>query len=483
MSSFNHRLVLALLCVSIAACSDDSGENLPEGGFTTGEDSGTPTTSPSTTNNPATTNDPSTTSDGTTTETDSETLDPTTTTTGTETTDSTTNVTDGDTTTTTDADTTETTDPSTSSETTDATTAGMAECDNTQVEADEVCFVDGGTIATAAGGTDVAAGDFDGDGDFDVIVTSGTGNTVSVHLGDGTGGLGAAVTTAVGGNPSRVVAGELSGDASWDAVVANADDDTVSILIASGGGNFTVATLAVGDQPVGLGLGDLDGANGLDFAVANLGSVNYNTALNDGAGNFTVLGPWAPAGNVVEMRGIALGRIGAAGGTIDAFYGGGGFYAATNGFGDGTMQLAVSQGGNAGDDLGRMAGGDINDDNDLDVVAVDGDAARVYLGQGGADGAANFQSQALGPFMEVSEALLADMTGEGDQDVVVADRGANTVTVIPGFGDATFGDAVTFDVGMQPEGVAVADLDGDTVNDIIVVNATSGDLTILLSNP
>ena len=313
------------------------------------------------------------------------------------------------------------------------------------------------------------------------MVTSGTGNNVAVHLGDGAGALAAAVNTAVGNNPSRVVAGELSGDASWDAIVANTDDDTVSVLIANGAGGFAETAVAVGDQPVGLSLGDLDGANGLDFAVANAGDVNYHTALNDGAGVFTTQGPWDPAGEVDAMAGIALGSV-AVGGTIDAFYGGGGFYAATNGNGDGSMNLAVSQGGNAGDALGRMDAGDINGDGDLDVIAADGPLARVYLGQGG-DGNAGFQNDTFGPFGTVSEALLADVTGEGDDDVIAVDRDNDVVGVLSGNGDATFneGDLQTFDVGATPEGVAVADLNDDGVNDIIVVS--TGGLTILLSNP
>ncbi|MCR9166473.1 MAG: FG-GAP repeat domain-containing protein [Nannocystaceae bacterium] len=488
MTRFNHSLTLALLFVPVAACTDDTGENLPNGGFTTGEDSDDPTTADPTTNNPATSNNPATTNNPSTTTESSSTGDPTTdsdTTTGDPTTDSDTTTgdptTDSDDTTTTDP-----TDPTGSEETTDDPTdpTGMTECGNDEIEANEICFADGGTVATGAGATDVAAGDFDGDGNFDVIVTSATGTNVSVHLGDGAGALAAGLTTAVGNNPQRVVAGELSGDTSWDAIVANTDDDTVSVLIADGAGGFTETVVAVGDQPVGLSLGDLDDANGLDFAVANAGSVDYHTALNDGAGTFTTQGPWAPAGNVDAMAGIVLGSV-AVGGTTDAFYGGGGFYAATNGNGDGTMNFDVSQGGNAGNTLGRMDGGDINGDGDLDVVAADGPLARVYLGQGG-DANAGFQNDTFGPFgTTVSEALLADVTGEGDDDIIAVDRDNAVVVVISGNGDATFneGDAQTFDVGATPEGVAVADLDGDGVSDIVVVSSGGADLTILLSNP
>lgn len=491
MSSFLPRIALPALCFCVFACSDDAGgENLPDGGFGTGD-----RTTDSPTTNPPTSN---TTSGPTTTPTSEPTTDPTLELTTTDTDPSTTGMTDPSTTditgeTTTTGDETSDTNPPTTYPTTDDTTTDdtttdddttgpPADCENDSIDDDEVCFVEGDTVATGAAPSDVVAGDFNGDGNLDVLVSSVDDNTVSVHLGDGAGGLGAAITTAVGANPTRLIAAEFSGDTSWDALTANTDDGTVSVLVADGVGGFTETAVTVGSQPVDLGIGDLDGANGLDFAVANAGDANFHTAVNDGSGAFTVLGPWAPAGAVVEVTGIALGQMVDAP-VADAFYGGGDFYAATNGAGDGTMVFEQSLGGPAGTNLARFNIGDIDGNTDADVVATDGDHAQLYVGAGGVS-TPGFQSGPLGTHVDISEAVIADVTGEGTTDIVMTDEGADAVIVHAGSGNVVFDvNGVSFAVGTAPSGLATADLNADGVEDLIVSNRGSNNITILLSNP
>ncbi len=475
MSSVLPRLLLPALCVCVIACSDDAGENLPDGGFSTGEQ-----TSGGQTSNPSTA---TSTSGPTTTSTADPTIEPTTT--GTES--STTTSSDPsttDTTDTTDGTTTDATTGTTGTGTTgDETTGPVAACDNDTIDDNEVCFVVGDTVATGATPSDIASGDFDGDGSIDVVVTSVGGNSVALHLGDATGGLAAAANTAVGTNPTRIMAAEFSGDTNWDALVTNTDDDTVSVLISDGAGGFVETVLTVGDQPVDLALADLDGANGLDFAVANAGDINYQTSVNDGAGNFTLVGPWAVGDNITEIAGVALGNIALNGMTPDAFFGGGNAYAATPGTGaGGVMNDGVIIGNNAGMDLARFNPGDFNGDGELDIAATDGNNARLFVGDGN-NGGAGFNNNAFGPHTNVSEAVLADVTGEGNEDLIVTAEGDDQVVVYVGAGDSTFDDGTPFDVGTAPSGVAVADLNEDGVGDIIVCNRGSGDITILLSNP
>ena len=472
MSSLLPRLLLPALCVCAISCGDDSGENLPDGGFGTDQTSGGQTSNPSTT---APTTGPTT----TTTPTSDPTIDPTTT----DTESSTTASTDPSTTDPTDDATTDPTDDSTTDPTEGETTGPPAACDNDTIDDDEVCFVPGDTVATGATPSDIASGDFDGNGSFDVIVTSVGGGNVAVHLGDGAGGVAAAANTAVGTNPSRVIAAEFSGDANWDALVTNTDDDTVSVLISNGAGGFVETAVAVGDQPVDLGIADLDGANGLDFAVANAGDVNYQTSVNDGAGNFTLAGPWAVGDEVTEVAGIVLGNIAQNGMTPDSFFGGGNTYAATPGAGaGGAMNDGTVIANDAGMELARFNPGDFNGDGELDVAVVDGDNARLFVGDGN-NGGAGFNTNAFGPHTNVSEAVLADVTGEGNEDLIVTAEGDDQVIVYVGAGDSTFDDGTAFDVGTAPSGVAVADLNEDGVGDIIVCNRGSGDITILLSNP
>ena len=64
---------------------------------------------------------------------------------------------------------------------------------------------------------------------------------------------------------------------------------------------------------------------------------------------------------------------------------------------------------------------------------------------------------------------VADL-GNGEPDLVVSNHLADTVSVLLGKGDGTFGAPTTYDVGDGPEGVAIADLNGDGNPDLAVAN-------------
>jgi hypothetical protein len=119
-----------------------------------------------------------------------------------------------------------------------------------------------------------------------------------------------------------------------------------------------------------------------------------------------------------------------------------------------------------------------------------GAAVGVLLGKG--DG--SFQPAvtygtggASGPFWPVSIAI-ADVNGDHKPDLVVANGGSNTVGVLLGNGDGTFQPAVAYGSGaFFPVSVAVADVNGDGKPDIVVANECGpvfcdGSVGVLLGN-
>jgi Bacterial type II and III secretion system protein/FG-GAP-like repeat len=76
----------------------------------------------------------------------------------------------------------------------------------------------------------------------------------------------------------------------------------------------------------------------------------------------------------------------------------------------------------------------------------------------------------------------ADFNGDGFNDLAVANNTDNTVSILLGNGDGTFGAATSVAVGTGPVAIAAADLNADGNADLAVVNQTDGTVSILLGN-
>jgi hypothetical protein len=76
--------------------------------------------------------------------------------------------------------------------------------------------------------------------------------------------------------------------------------------------------------------------------------------------------------------------------------------------------------------------------------------------------------------------ISADLNGDGVPDLVTANINGNSVSVLIGNGDGTFQTAVEYPVGSQPVQIVVADINHDGRPDLAVVNSGSYNITILL---
>jgi hypothetical protein len=140
----------------------------------------------------------------------------------------------------------------------------------------------GGTGPTHSG---IASGDLNGDGAPDIVAADSVGNSVSVLLNDGQGGLGTAGRFIAGGLPYSVITADLNGDRFLDVATANSRTDDISVLFGDGKGGLGLAVR----YPSGLGPTDIvaldvNGDGALDL-LSYYGNVSIH--INNGAGVFT----------------------------------------------------------------------------------------------------------------------------------------------------------------------------------------------------
>lgn len=78
--------------------------------------------------------------------------------------------------------------------------------------------------------------------------------------------------------------------------------------------------------------------------------------------------------------------------------------------------------------------------------------------------------------------VIGDLNGDGRADTVVANRAANTVSVLMGNGDGSLQSKIDYPVGTSPVGVVLGDFNGDGKVDIATANFGAGTVSILLGN-
>jgi hypothetical protein len=151
-------------------------------------------------------------------------------------------------------------------------------------------FAMSGTFNTGAAGkrpTSMTIADFDNDGNYDVAVSDGAANMLSVLLGNGDGTFRQQIQsqyTRLAKPYQAIAAGDFNGDGKADLVLGTNRGNYLSVLISNGNGTFSDPYhFFTGDtavkQPAAIALGDFNNDGGIDIAVANAGSNDVTVLL------------------------------------------------------------------------------------------------------------------------------------------------------------------------------------------------------------
>src|SRR5262249_17350819 len=120
---------------------------------------------------------------------------------------------------------------------------------------------------------------------------------------------------------------------------------------------------------------------------------------------------------------------------------------------------------------------DLNNDNKLDLVAASTDLSNpinVLLGVGdGTFQASRGFDAGPGAPSGTRDLAVGDLTGSGNQDVVVSNYGSGDVSMLLGRGDGTLQPPRRFNAVPQVDSIAVGDFTGNGPRDLVVLEKFS----------
>ncbi len=368
------------------------------------------------------------------------------------------------------------------------------------------------------GPSQMAVGDFNGDGVVDVAVTNTGVNTVSVSLGNGDGTFSAPRQFSVGAfrapNPvgddanlltyrRDVLAEDFNHDGLLDLVVTNFDSADVSVLLGHGDGTFQPQRrFDAAAFPLGVTSGDVNGDGHLDLVVIDSPEINVpnKLAVLLGRGDGTFLPQkLQELPKILFLAVVALGDFDNDG-NLDLVAGGGINEGLDifRGMGDGSFNYIERVGGSR--QAASLAVVDLNVDGNLDVIAPslsDNNAVTIVYGMGNLkfEAPQDITDVGQGPlsirvFDWGSELTLPDKSvvlgpRDGKPDLIVVNSGVIPgpfssigppgIVVLPRQADdedgtARFGDPIPVARAEQPLDIEIADFDRDGAPDISVVD-------------
>ena len=288
-----------------------------------------------------------------------------------------------------------------------------------------VTFETRSELSAGAGVSDGVVADVTGDGTVDMLL-AGVDGVVRLLVGDpaGTFSPGGEVTIGGAGQVTVLAAADLDGDGDTDVVAVRAGTSSAVSLLNTGDGTLIAGPeTLVPSSPTGVLVGDFQGDNIPDLVVSSFSNSGVQVFAGVGDGAFSQV-PIQALGTGVATVGLAM--------------------------------------------------GDVDGDDDAEVVVCDRDNNRLLIsaGVGSAPIVVPIGSQPV-------SVAFGDATADGAPDLAVSCFGSQAVEIVS-FVNGSYEVVSTVPTLGRPAGLTLTDINNDSVQDLLVSLLSNSCINILV---